>query len=126
MITILIADDSALMLRMTAVSVQLQNPDCLIIKAVDGEDAWKKWLLERPELTILDYHMPKLTGIEVLKRIKSANPAAKVAIITSDKQDCTKDEFKNSGADLFFKKCGDKDEMNQGIKKLIDSLEVTA
>ena len=50
-----------------------------IVEAVDGEDALDKYLSNGPfDLVILDQDMPKLSGTEVLKRIRAHDPSARV------------------------------------------------
>ncbi len=41
------------------------------IEAVDGEDALKKAIEERPDLILMDRSLPKIDGYEVTRRLKS-------------------------------------------------------
>jgi two-component system sensor histidine kinase ChiS len=66
--TILIADDEPVnllvMLRI------FSEEDCNIITATDGQDALDKALAERPDLVILDCMMPRMSGLEVCRKIR--------------------------------------------------------
>ena len=41
-----------------------------IFEARDGEDAVAKWVDNRPDLVLLDLLLPKLSGVNVLERIR--------------------------------------------------------
>ncbi len=50
--------------------------------ANDGEDGLKIVESDLPDLIVLDLKMPGLSGIEVLKRIKSSHPDLPVILLT--------------------------------------------
>src|SRR6266568_6067600 len=49
--------------------------------AVDGEEALQKIMLGGWDLVLLDIVMPKMTGIEVLKKLNNKNPHSLVKYI---------------------------------------------
>ena len=51
--------------------------------AEDGQEGYEMALKHSYDLILLDVHMPKMTGPEVLKRIKEARPNQPVIIFTS-------------------------------------------
>ena len=52
------------------------------ITATDGEEALHKITTEQPSVVFMDISMPKVDGLEVLKRLKGQHLAAPVVIIT--------------------------------------------
>ncbi|MDM7859461.1 response regulator [Alteromonas sp. ASW11-36] len=52
-----------------------------ISMAADGEHAWKHLNSARFDLVICDIDMPKLDGIELLKRIRFSDSHAKIPVI---------------------------------------------
>lgn len=59
--------------------------DCMfknIYLAKDGEEAYKVYLDKKPDLIITDIQMPKMNGLELIKKIRETNPKVRV-IITS-------------------------------------------
>ena len=66
---ILLADDSHAIRFL--VSEILTNAGFTVIEAEDGQDALDKTYKENPDLLILDYEMPKKTGFEVVREVRS-------------------------------------------------------
>jgi len=77
---LLVIDDDPQTL--TLVSDALQQDGLEILTAEDGELGFELFIQNRPKIVLLDYVMPKLSGLEVLDRILTADPAANVILIT--------------------------------------------
>lgn len=81
-INVVIADDHP-MFRAGLKNVLFTDPSIEIIgEASTGEAVVTECLQKNPDLVIIDINMPILDGIEATKRIKSANPDAKIIILT--------------------------------------------
>lgn len=61
----------------------LESLDYDVIPAADGEEAWKLFQSEKPDLVLTDVKMPNLGGIELLERIKNAHPSQLVILLTA-------------------------------------------
>src|SRR3990172_7102553 len=72
--------------------------------AVNGEEALAKIKQEEIDLVITDIRMPKLSGVDLLKRIKDTVPDLPVMIITAYNYTYNKDQALQSGADGFLAK----------------------
>ena len=82
-ISILHADDHA-MVRGGVRGLLLTEPNMeLIGEASDGDEAIDKALLLRPDVVLLDLHMPHRSGPEVIKEITRAIPDARILVLTS-------------------------------------------
>lgn len=79
-IRVLIADDSAFMRRIISDLIDSDPELTVIDTARNGEDALK--LIDRlnPDVITLDLEMPKLNGLETLKKIMSTSPKPVVMI----------------------------------------------
>jgi two-component system alkaline phosphatase synthesis response regulator PhoP len=66
---ILIADDN--MTNVELLQAYLAEADCQIGVAIDGQDTLDKVAEFKPHLILLDIMMPKLSGFEVCKKLKS-------------------------------------------------------
>jgi DNA-binding response OmpR family regulator len=65
---ILVADDDLELLGLVAYA--LRQAGYLAVEAPDGPSALQAFARERPDLVVLDVSMPRLTGYEVLRRIR--------------------------------------------------------
>ncbi|HAM88150.1 MAG: Two component, sigma54 specific, transcriptional regulator, Fis family [Candidatus Falkowbacteria bacterium GW2011_GWC2_38_22] len=66
--TILIAEDEAPMLM--ALAKKFQDKGFAVIEAIDGQAALDKAMENKPDIILLDIIMPKMEGIEVMRRIR--------------------------------------------------------
>src|SRR3989304_992645 len=53
-----------------------------VLLAARGQEAIEVFRRHRPDITILDLHMPEMNGIEVLRQIRAVDPQAIVMIFT--------------------------------------------
>ena len=68
---ILIVDDDRVTLDFF--DIVLSKLKFEVIKAIDGFEALKKIKLYSPDLILLDNKLPKMTGLEVTRRIRRSN-----------------------------------------------------
>jgi len=73
-IKVMVVDDSALMRKFLSEIMESDDQLTLIATARNGEDALNKIKKYKPDVLTLDIDMPKLNGIETLKRIMMENP----------------------------------------------------
>jgi DNA-binding NtrC family response regulator len=64
------------------ISDALEGEGVEILLAEDPEDGFRLFLENRPRIVLLDFVMPKASGLEVLERLIAADPAANVILIT--------------------------------------------
>ena len=84
---VLIADDHT-MVRESLVSVLQADGDVQVVaQAADGIEALEKALQTRPDVVVADLSMPRLSGIEVVRRLREALPATKVLVLTMHQED---------------------------------------
>src|SRR5437899_11875141 len=76
---ILVADDED-NIRLL-VSTTLQSSDLEIIEADNGSVAYDKAIAERPDLLVLDWSMPGMTGPQVLAALRQQPQLAAVPVI---------------------------------------------
>lgn len=84
---ILIADDHT-MVRESLVSVLQAEGDVQVVaQAADGIEAVEKAIETRPDIVVADLSMPKLSGIEVVRRLREALPETRVLVLTMHQED---------------------------------------
>ena len=102
--TILIVDDNA-RLRAIMRGIAAQESDLHVVgEAEDGAAAIRLAQELRPDIVLLDLVMPRVNGLEALRRIKTERPETKVIIVTVHAEDAYRQAAADSGADAFLLK----------------------
>ena len=113
---ILIAEDNMTTRRILETILVKWNYD--VISACDGNEAWEKLKEEDPpKLIILDWMMPGISGVEICRRLRQADPVEAMYIILLTARDEKNDivEGLKAGADDYIAKPFDKDELRARI-----------
>jgi DNA-binding response OmpR family regulator len=66
---VLVADDDSDIV--TLVALRLKKAGYGVVTASDGEEALQAVLERRPDLAIVDVRMPKMDGLELIRRIRA-------------------------------------------------------
>jgi two-component system, NarL family, response regulator LiaR len=82
-ITVLIADDHAVVREGLRVFLALQDEIEVVAEAQDGEEALAAVERLRPDVALMDLVMPRLDGIEAIRRIRERSPSTRVIVLTS-------------------------------------------
>jgi two-component system chemotaxis response regulator CheY len=99
---ILIADDSRVMRQIVTRTLrQAGFGDHDLLEAGDGKDAYDKYMAEKPDLVVSDWNMPEMTGIELLRGLRSAGQDVHFGFVTSECTEEMKSMAEAAGA-LFF------------------------
>lgn len=116
---ILLADDSHAIRFL--VSEILTAAGFTVVEAEDGQDALNKIYKENPDLLILDYEMPRKTGFEVVKEVRSRTGYLHTPIIifTAVSDKATKLEGLGLDIDDYLTKPADGDEIVARVKLLL-------
>lgn len=77
--TILIADDEESIRRL--IEATLESPDRRLLLAVNGNSAFDMACRDLPDLIVLDWMMPGLTGLEVAEKLRQRSTTANIPII---------------------------------------------
>jgi DNA-binding NarL/FixJ family response regulator len=86
-IRVLLVDDHTLV-RESLVGILQSDGDIEVIaQAADGVEAVDKALATRPDIVITDLSMPRLNGIEVVRRLRQALPDTRVLVLTMHQED---------------------------------------
>jgi len=77
---LLIVDDNAAVRRLIR-SILLRLADD-ICECGDGAEALSAYLVQRPDVVLMDIRMSEVDGIQAAKQITAADPAARILIVT--------------------------------------------
>jgi two-component system response regulator DegU len=118
--TILIADDQPLIRDGLAAILGMEEEYTVVAKTGDGLATITQVQLHRPQLVLMDIHMPKLDGLEATKLIKAEFPDTKVLILTTfEDEEYIWDAIRH-GASGFLVKGVETDKMLSTIKDCLD------
>jgi len=82
-----------------------------VMQAENGEEALKKVNVSRPDLVICDMRMPRMNGIELLRRVKATHTDLPVIIMTAYGEVKTAVEAMRLGAENYVTKPLDMEEL---------------
>jgi DNA-binding NtrC family response regulator len=94
------------------------------IRAADGAEALLKLETVNPELVLLDYQMPGMNGIEVLREIRKRDKNTPVVIITAYGTIERAVEAVKAGADDFITKPFDPDHLALVVNKALERAQL--
>jgi CheY-like chemotaxis protein len=116
---VLVVDDTNDNLVLISLAVQEMN--CRVVTAVNGEDALAVALLAEPQLILMDIAMPKLDGIEATRLIRQQEKLKDVPVVILSAFDTESFRQKaiEAGVDGYFTKPVDFDRLRQFIQKLL-------
>lgn len=102
--TILIADDEPHIVEL--VRVTLEDERVRVVEALDGRSALARAEALRPELILLDVHLPDVSGLEVCARLRrtAALAATKIVMLTAAAQEDDVARGLAAGADHYLTK----------------------
>ena len=121
---VLVVDDS-----LTVREVErrlLENRGYEVTVAVDGVDAWNAIQSSHFDLVVTDVDMPRMDGIELVKRIKGSAPTTSIPVMIVSYKD--QDEYRNkgleAGASYYLTKSSFHDEtLVSAVRDLIGEIE---
>ncbi|MBS0567785.1 MAG: response regulator transcription factor [Proteobacteria bacterium] len=83
MIRVLLAEDQAMVRGALSALLKLESDLDVIGSAADGEEAWQFVQRDVPDVVVTDIEMPRLTGLELARRIRERGLECKVVIVTT-------------------------------------------
>lgn len=112
---ILVVDDEPAILEL--IEYNLESNDYQVSTATDGEMAFEKVSKKNFDLMLLDQMLPKMNGMEVLKKMRESGNLTPVIFLTAVDSEDTKIKGLISGADDYVTK-------PFSIKELLARIEV--
>lgn len=120
--TVLLVDDHPQNLELLEVYME-DIPEARVITAVNGLEALARVAEESPDVVLLDVMMPKMSGFEVCKRIKS-DPQSRdtvVIMVTALNETSDVERAAECGTDDYLAKPVDRKALVELVRKHIAS-----
>ena len=93
-----------------------------VFKLTDPSNALAILNKEKPQIILLDILMPKLNGLELLRKIRQTNNLVKVIMVTVADDPSTREKAFNLGADDFVSKPFTLDSLESTVMTKIQEL----
>jgi two-component system nitrate/nitrite response regulator NarL len=103
-IRLLLADDHTLFRKGLASLLEKERGFEVIGEAQDGAEAIRKAQADKPDLVLMDIHMPGVNGLEATRQITNALPATRVVMLTISEEDKDLFEAIKCGAHGYLSK----------------------
>jgi DNA-binding response OmpR family regulator len=116
---VLIADDDEDIRAL--VSFRLERAGYSVVAARDGEEALELALEHRPDVAVLDVMMPRLTGLEVTRRLRAedATSGMPVILLTARVQEADVARGFEAGADDYIRKPFSPQELRARVQAIL-------
>jgi DNA-binding NarL/FixJ family response regulator len=115
-IRLLLVDDHALFRKGLAALLATEPAFRVVGEARDGREALKKAAELKPDLVLMDIHMPGIGGLEATRLICESLPSTKVVILTVSEEDKDLFDAIKSGASGYLLKKVEPDELSSMLQ----------
>ena len=117
---VMIVDDSST-IRITERKILLSESFEVILEADGAMMALKKLkeCSEKPDILMIDFEMPQMNGIDLLKRLRAQNYEGKVVVVTSYANKATLMEFLKLKIDGYVAKPIDRQTLMNHLAKVL-------
>lgn len=93
----------------------------IIVEASNGEEAITTYQRENPDLVLMDVNMPKMDGLEALKKLKEVDPNCVVIMLTSLANRESIEQAVEGGAINYIRKDTPREEIAKALRETIES-----
>ncbi len=121
---ILIAEDDPK--NMKVVAMALRPHGYTLLKATDGEEALEIALRDTPDLILLDMQLPKMSGLEVTRKLREMPAFSHIPIIalTAYAMKGDKEKFIEAGCDAYLSKPINTRELPRVIAEILSGQQI--
>jgi len=102
MTKVLVVEDDPGILRTVADNLRFDDYD--VLTAMDGETAYALHQAEQPDLILLDLMLPRMTGLDLCRRLRSEDSQVLVLVLTARGEEADRVRGLDCGADDYVVK----------------------
>ncbi|WP_445155481.1 response regulator [Arthrobacter sp. Hor0625] len=114
-VRVLIADDQKVVRDGLSMILGLLEGIEVVGTAVDGADAVRQAQTQRPDVVLMDLHMPVMNGVEATDLLSQQTPAVRVVVLTTYADDQWVFSALRAGARGFLTKDADAEEIKHAL-----------
>ena len=120
MIRVLIADDHGIVRSGLTMLIDRQADMAVAAEAEDGLEAVERALAEQPDVAVLDVSMPRLTGLQAARQIRSHHEGIHVLMLSMHEDDGYFFDALEAGASGYVSKRGADSDLIEAIRTVAD------
>jgi two-component system response regulator NreC len=113
---VLVADDHAIVREGLRQLLNSQRDMEMVGEAEDGREALEKAKSLRPDVTVLDIAMPRLSGLEAVRLIKEAVPNIQIVVLSMHKKEAYVHQVLDAGALGYVLKASPSSDVLEAIR----------
>ena len=125
-VRVVLADDHAIFRKGTRTVLEHDGAIQVVAECADGQSAVEAYLEHRPDVLVLDLRMPRLDGLEVVRRILATDRAARILIMTTYNTEQDVGHALRAGAKGFLLKDATPHELCMAVIRLSEGATVLA
>lgn len=117
-IRVLVVEDHNVVRQGLVALLNLVDTIQVVGEAADGEEAITQFRSRKPDVTLIDLRLPKLSGVEVIQKVRAETPQARFVVLTT--YDGDEDIYRalKSGAKAYLLKGMTTDELIATIREV--------
>lgn len=119
-IRVVLADDHALVRQGVSRFLEESGDITVVAEAADGESALALVAEHQPDLAILDIRMPKISGVDVARRIKADHPGVRILVLTAYDDDPYVFALLQAGVDGYILKTADSAQLIRAVRQVVE------
>lgn len=97
MVRIFLVEDNAMMRAHLRAALERTDDWKVVGEAEDGRRAVETWSEHAPNVTVMDFVMPKMDGLQAAKKISECHPESPILMVTIDPSRELESEAKKAG-----------------------------
>jgi DNA-binding NarL/FixJ family response regulator len=114
-IRVIIADDHTLFAEALALALKSDPRFEVAGVAQNGREAVDLAASVRPDVVLMDLHMPVMDGIEATRRLRAASPVSRVVVVTASTSPEDGARARAAGARAYIRKWSSSDELRAAV-----------
>ncbi len=119
---VLVVDDDFMVARVHAMFVERTEGFRVVGVARTGEEAVRLAHEHQPDLVLLDVHLPDVSGVEVLRRLRADGVRAGVVMVTAERDAEVVREALHGGAMQYLVKPFEYDDLARRLQSVRDAM----
>jgi DNA-binding NarL/FixJ family response regulator len=118
-VRVVLADDHALVRQGVRRFLEESDEVTVVAEAEDGERALELVAEHNPDMAIVDIRMPKLSGVDLARRIRAEHPQVKVLVLTAYDDDPYVFALLQAGVDGYVLKTSDSTQLIEAVRQIM-------